>query len=416
MEQNKERNRTIISVNLKRRQGADNREATLFLQVIYRRKVRQISLPYKLYKNEWDENRQLAVAPPGCLPERCLFLMEVNRKAEEAKYRLQTVITRLSKNQAATIDTIIESYKMLLRGNSFTVYIEQVINQFAEENREASVRHYRSLRNSFLKFMKNEDILLKDINEEKVKKYESWMIDNNLHINTAAFYMRNLKAFWNRAIREGFIEAGPSPFKEINTGIGKSKKKAVKEGVIRKIEKLQIKKLKKSVAQARLFFLFSYYTQGMAFIDLAHLTDKNIHGDYLIYSRHKTGETIHVRLLPIMKKIIKHLRKNKKGLLFPVLSKPDASYKEYEKQLRLYNGHLKALGKTVDAELSSYVARHSWATHSKNLGAPDSAIADAMGHTNVKTTKTYIDTSNNNLLDQLNKKLVMGNHRKINVF
>lgn len=166
MELNKEKNKTTISVNLKRRQGTDNnRETALYLQVIYRRKVRQISLPYKLHEDEWDENRQLAIVPPGCLPERYLYLMEINQKTSEEKQRMQTVITRLPKNKEITADMIIESYKALLRGNTFIAYIEQIIKQFAAEDRNASVRHYRSLHNSFHKYLPTENILLNDISK-----------------------------------------------------------------------------------------------------------------------------------------------------------------------------------------------------------------------------------------------------------
>lgn len=210
MELNKEKNKTTISVNLKRRQGTDNnRETALYLQVIYRRKVRQISLLYKLHEDEWDENRQLAIVPPGCLPERYLYLMEINQKTSEEKQRMQTVITRLPKNKEITADMIIESYKALLRGNTFIAYIEQIIKQFAAEDRNASVRHYRSLHNSFLKYLPTENILLNDIDEELIKKYESWLIERKLHPNTVSFYMRNLKALWNRAVNDGIIEAHP---------------------------------------------------------------------------------------------------------------------------------------------------------------------------------------------------------------
>ena len=166
----------------------------MYLQVIYRRKVRQISLPYKLHEDEWDENTQLAIVPPGCLPERYLYLMEINQKTSEEKQRMQTVITRLPKNKEITADMIIESYKALLRGNTFIAYIEQIIKQFAAEDRNASVRHYRSLHNSFLKNLPTENILLNDIDEELIKKYESWLIERKLHPNTVSFYMRNLKA------------------------------------------------------------------------------------------------------------------------------------------------------------------------------------------------------------------------------
>lgn len=414
MEQIKEKNRTVISVNLKRRQSTGNhRQATLYLQVICHRKVRQISLPYKVYENEWNKSSQYAIVPPNCLPERYLQLMEINRKAKEEKHRILIVIDRLPNNQPITVDMIIEGYRTLLRGNTFSSYIEQVIKQFAAENRNASVRHYRSLRNSFVDFLSTDNILLNDIDEDLVKRYESWMIERKLHPNTISFYMRNLKALWNRAVDDGIIEARPTPFKHINTGIGKSTKKAVDVEIIYSMEKLSVKKLSGKVAKARLFFLFCYYAQGMAFIDLAHLTDKNIQGDYLLYTRHKTGERIRIKLLPVMKKIIRCVRQNKEGFLFPILSGPDASYREYETELRLYNGLLKKLGKLVNAHLSSYVPRHSWATHIKGLGIPDDLISKGMGHTSVKMTHIYIDLTKCSILDLINKKLIMGKHRNI---
>ena len=67
----------------------------------------------------------------------------------------------------------------------------------------------------------------------------------------------------------------------------------------------------------------------------------------------------------------------------------------------------------VNAHLSSYVARHSWATHVKNLGVPDNLISEGMGHTSVKTTHIYIDFTKCNMLDLINKKLITGKSRKI---
>lgn len=410
----KDNNKTIISVNLKRRQGkANNRQATLYLQVICRRKVRQISLPYKLHENEWDEEGQQVVIPTACLPERCLYLMEINRKAKEEKLRVQTIGARLAKEERATADLIVESYRTLIRGNSFAPYIAQVIRQFEAEGREASARHYRSLNNSFLNFLQAENILLNDIDEKLVKSYEAWLAAKNLHPNTISFYMRCLKALWNRAVNEGIIETRPSPFRQVNTGIGKSTKKAVNREVIQRTEQLAGKKLPEQLERARLFFLFCYYAQGMAFIDLAHLTRKNIQGEYLIYRRHKTGELIRIKLLPVMKEIIRYFRRNNEELLFPILSSPEATYNEYEKKLRLYNGQLQKLGLLVGARLSSYVCRHSWATHIKSIGAPDSLISEGMGHTSTKTTYIYIDATQSDELDLMNRKLIMGKQKKI---
>ena len=197
MELNKEKNKTTISVNLKRWQGTDNnRETALYLQVIYRRKVRQISLPYKTAWR-WMGWKQTTGNSPPRMPSWAVSLSDGDKPKNQRR------------KTAYANSYYIESYKALLRGNTFIAYIEQIIKQFAAEDRNASVRHYRSLHNSFLKYLPTENILLNDIDEELIKKYESWLIERKLHPNTVSFYMRNLKALWNRAVNDGIIEARP---------------------------------------------------------------------------------------------------------------------------------------------------------------------------------------------------------------
>lgn len=153
-------------------------------------------------------------------------------------------------------------------------------------------------------------------------------------------------------------------------------------------------------------FLFSLYAMGMAFVDIYHLRHSQVKENVLTYRRHKTGQTVCVRIEPCMKDIInRHSMKNC-DYIFASLHALD-----YPRALNHYNRNLKALAKQagVSSHLTSYVARHTWASlaYKHNIGVP--IISQAMGHTNIKTTMIYIKqldnqqifSANNNLLKAL---------------
>ena len=135
---------------------------------------------------------------------------------------------------------------------------------------------------------------------------------------------------------------------------------------------------------------------------------ENLKGDKIVYCRQKTGQQLQVRLLPVMKKLIARYRNVSGPYLFPVLRSPTASYLEYTSALRLQNKRLKKLGKLVDADLSTYVARHTWASIALQKGIPEELISKGMGHTSVKTTRIYIADWDNAQLDRANEIVILG--------
>lgn len=155
-------------------------------------------------------------------------------------------------------------------------------------------------------------------------------------------------------------------------------------------------------------FLFAYYAQGMAFIDIAHLTQKNIQEKYLVYVRRKTGQTLKIKILPVMKAIIERYRNNEHPYLFPVLKTPDAPYREYESALRLQNLRLKTIGEIVGTKLSTYIPRHTWASMAKTRGIPEKLISEGMGHTSLKTTHIYMASLDDSRMDRVNEFVITG--------
>lgn len=397
-----------------RKSEVQGKESTLYLQVICDRLVRQVKTPYKVHPQEWDDKMEQVVFPPGLSAERQAYLLQVATKLGEDCGVMLQVISRFRAHQKAFItDDIVQTFRQECAVVCWNVYLEKQIAYRKAGGHDADARHFVSLRNSFLLFLGGEDIPIRQIDEERVVGYETWLVARGLMPNTVSFYLRYLRTVWNQALSDGIIKPQPSPFTNVNTCIEKTKKKAVGEEVIHQIEQLTEEKLPENqlpedLSLAVRCFLFCYYTQGMAFVDLAHLTRENIQGEYLVYARHKTGEQLQVKLLPVMKTILRKFQSKERELLFPILSAPDASYREYENALRGYNSRLMRLGKKVDAKLSSYVPRHSWATNAKRRGAADELISQGMGHTSLKTTDIYINRKNDEKIDRLNALLVMG--------
>ena len=146
----------------------------------------------------------------------------------------------------------------------------------------------------------------------------------------------------------------------------------------------------------------------MAFVDLAHLTYKNIHGDELVYSRVKTKTEIRVKITSGMRRLLEKYADANSNALFPILKSLDASYETYKVALRTYNRRLERIGNKLSCpvKLTSYVARHSWAMSAKENSAPISVISQALGHTSEETTRFYLKELDQSIIDRVNMKII----------
>ena len=161
---------------------------------------------------------------------------------------------------------------------------------------------------------------------------------------------------------------------------------------------------------ARDMFLFSFYTRGMSFIDIAYLQKKNLKGDMLFYRRRKTNQQLAIHWEPCMQEIMKnYLSDPSSPYLFSIIKESDNDpQKQYKNAQFLINRHLKNIGKRLGLclPLTMYCARHSWASIAYNEGIPLSVISEGMGHDSEKTTRIYLTSLKTEVVDNANRKIL----------
>lgn len=267
----------------------------------------------------------------------------------------------------------------------------------------STIENYKTALRSLERYLKG-DIDVSCINQELIKGFEKWLRDQKLCLNSISCYMRSLRSMLNRVHNEG----NTNIFKSVYTGRVKTDKRAISESDIISIKHVSLRK-NSFLSLARDVFLFSYYALGMPFIDIAFLRRNQISDNVLTYYRHKTGQRVVVPLESCMFEIINRYQ-SEKEYVFPLLQSLDSqkAYCEYLKMLNHYNRSLKTLAKKAELNirLTSYVARHTWASiaHASNMDMP--VISKALGHTNPQTTLTYIKEINDDRLAKANRELL----------
>lgn len=237
--------------------------------------------------------------------------------------------------------------------------------------------------------------------------YEHHLRALGLCPNTTSFYLRNLRAIYNRAVEQQLMPQR-NPFKYVYTGIDKTVKRAVPIAVILRLKQLDLV-AEPSLDLVRDLFLFSFYTRGMSFVDMAFLRRSDLRQGVLTYRRRKTNQQLLIRWDPLMQAIVdKHARESSPYLL-PIIQHPEKdTWKQYQTMSHYVNRKLKQLGERVGMTipLTTYVARHSWATIAKEKNIPLSIISEAMGHDSERTTRIYLATLDLSGVDNANQLIL----------
>ncbi len=292
-------------------------------------------------------------------------------------------------------------------------YFEEQIGQCRLRGALGTARNYERTRNSFMSFLgSGSEMTFAGVDVGLVGGYEAWLRQRGVVRNSSSFYMRNLRALYNKAVKEGLAEQ-TFPFRYVYTGVDRTRKRAVAERMIQELQGLYLGG-SKPLELARDLFLFSYCTRGMAFVDVVFLRKDDVRGGVISYVRRKTGQRLSVGLEPCMARIIARYTAVTAGspYVFPVLrsTDPAKAYRQYTIALNYHNRNLKTIGSMLGLEvpLSSYIARHTWATAAHSHGVPISIISAGMGHTSERTTQIYLDSMDTSIIDEANRGLLEG--------
>ena len=322
--------------------------------------------------------------------------------------RLQLIILTLDHSRKDYhAEDVVKQFFMKEKTDDFTTFAETLINRKREEGHPSLAAKYLSSLNSIKRFLDGRPLPFNDIDSKFLTDYETHLKNLGLCPNTTSFYMRNLRAIYNQAVEQGFTPQC-HPFARVYTGIAKTVKRAVNIDEILKIKAYRLPP--HSIEDfSRDIFLFSFYTCGMSLTDIANLKKSDLQGNYLSYCRQKTGQRINIRWEECMQQLVDKYQRDDSPYLIPIISHPGKDEtRQYQNRIHLINHHLKKLGKKlgISSKLTSYVARHSWASIAKNQNVPLTAISQAMGHTSERTTTIYLKSFDNTPVDRANSKVL----------
>lgn len=395
--------RIIATVKVKLRPSTvPGKAGTIYYQLTHLRQVKQITTKIHLHPQDWDSNKAQII-----FTDSTSYLLQC--KIDRDLDRLKKIIYKIDAECANyTVNEIIEKFYQTTADYSITDFFTQQIQKLKNDNRRGTARNYSKTLKSLKAFMKNTDSTFNIVTEQFVESYNTFLIQRGVVRNTISFYMRIFRSVYNKAVTQKIIEQ-TFPFKNVYTGVDRTRKRAVTETVISQLLSIDLKK-SKALQFARDLFIFSFYARGMAFVDIVYLKKSNIQNGYITYVRHKTGQELTIRIETRLQNIINQYEKKDSPYLFPILNTEDENkaYSQYEIALNYYNRQLKRLSKLLEPNinLSSYTPRHTWATTARNKNVPLSIISAGMGHSSEKTTLIYLTKIDNSIIDEVNKAII----------
>ena len=390
-----------------RNSTVEGKAGVIYYQLCHKCQSRKITTGIRLFPEQWDALRERAVVPFAGLDgeiavvqrqidgDLCLFRAIIGDfEARRVEYGLPDVVGRFRSFGRVTVFAFIEKQIACLRAGG----------------RLGTARNYRRTLNSFAGFLNGADIPFSLLDEQLVSRYDDWLRRRRIVRNTVSFYMRVLRAVFNKAVREGIVSQS-SPFRNVYTGVDRTRKRAVGEETVIRLRRLNLEH-SPSLALARDIFIFSYCARGMAFVDIAFLRKQDIAGGAICYVRRKTGQRLTIRIEPCMGDIIERYAPvtRTSDYVFPLLNAEDPvrGFSQYQTALGYYNRRLKRLAELLGLEmpLSSYTSRHTWATTARNHNVPLSIISAGMGHASEKTTQIYLASLESSVVDQANRSII----------
>lgn len=301
-----------------------------------------------------------------------------------------------------------------------SILLKEWLNRLASRERTAGRVHtasnYESALRSVQKYLGTDagGFLLSEVEPNWVKGYAAYLkMQHNLKAGSANCYFRNLRAVYNKAVKEGIIPY-PSipPFRGVSIPVPPTAKRTLSaEDMQKMVEAGQSSCTNKNLARARDIFLFLFYARGMCFVDVFNLRKENVHGGYIGYSRSKTGVALQVKMTPEMKQLMERYEDADSPYLFPFLreklrgSVGDASCKS---ALRRINRHLGKLGDMLGLShlVTTYSARHTWASLLESCGVNTSVISQGLGHSSERVTRIYMKGMPSHVLDRANERML----------
>lgn len=288
------------------------------------------------------------------------------------------------------------------------IYMAGQADKMRQAGKNSTADLYRVVHNRLRRFADADRLTFERVTATLADDFAQSLREEGLAVNTVNSYLSGFRALYNSAQEAGLFEAPEkSPFAHLHLRREMTAKRALTSQAINELAQVQ-PSAGTETRRSLDFFLFCFLACGMPFIDLAHLTWDNIVGKEIIYHRCKTGTKVQITITPGMRLIMKRYARKGSRYVFPILPEKGCSHNYYKSILARYNACLKEIGShlTHPVKLTSYVARHTWATEALRKNTPVAVISQALGHTSEKTTLFYLDSLDQSVIRKANRKII----------
>lgn len=417
----------MTSIKIKYRpSNVEGKEGCIYFQIIHNRVVRQLNTDYRIFASEWDEDTETIIANG----DRANIVNAIKERLAWDAARLDKVVAQSeAERRKYSADDVITAFHKLTKDVSLFSFWHNVIAQLKQLGKVRTSETYTATLNSFMVFREEQDVPLDGISSDMMLLYEAHLKARGVRMNTISFYMRIFRAVYNRAVEKG-LTAQNYPFRHVYTGVDKTVKRAIPIKTIKEMKDLDLA-ANSALDFARDMFMFSFYTRGMSFVDMAYLRKTDLQNGILTYRRRKTGQELSIKWEKCMAEIVAKYPENKTDFLLPIIKEEGNrrnseshqaclnvrvvtdegeanERRQYDNALHLVNYRLKELSTMLKLQrpLTMYVARHSWASAAKAKNIPLSVISEGMGHDSEATTQIYLASLETSVVDKANKMIL----------
>lgn len=400
-----------ISVVCYKSKTLSNGEYPLMLRICKDGKKKYQSLGISVLPRYWDFTRNKP--KPNCPNKEYIQKIILDKQTELQ----QRMLEFNSEQKEYTTTTLLNDENKRFELKTVCQFYQELIEQCKSNDKCGNRLIYKGSYNSLKVFTKNQlDIPFSTIDVSWLNKYEKWLRSKGNKETTMSLMFRTLRSAYNKAIKAKCARKSDYPFDEykINKFDTKTQKRAIAKTEVLKFTKEVDNIGKRQYVQlSKDIFIFSYLCGGINFTDIANLTKTNITNGRIHYIRQKTGKLIKLGISEEAMQIIKKYESESKGYLFPILNAnihktPLQKQNRIHKMLGKINKNLKLIAAqlNVDANMTTYVARHSFASVLKKSGVSIALISEALRHSDLSTTQVYLDSFDNAQIDAAMQNLL----------
>ena len=398
----------MASIRLKFRPSATpGCEGALFYQVVHRRVVRMVHTGCSVQPGEWD-GRAAAVRIVGPPRRQAQLRMVASKLRWGARLLARIVGEKEAAGLEYSTDDVVACFLGCPPCPTLFGFARSQAERKEAMGRLGTAKTYRDAMSSLARFRGGEDMAIADLDADTLKAYEAWLRGRGLKRNSSSCYLRTLRTLYRRAVACGLAPAA-DVFGGVFTGFAKTPKRAVAIAGIKAVGRLALPQ-GSPLAFARDVFMLSLYLQGMSFVDMAYLRKADIRGGLLQYCRKKTGQCIAVAWEKPMQAIVDRYASKAAGpYLLPIITAADGTERrQYERAEHNVNRNLKKVGLMagIGFPLTTYVARHTWASAMRDMGCGLSLISAGLGHESLRTTQVYLSAIDVASVAKANRRLM----------